>query len=148
MKWSDVQLKPLRINWCDLKLIINKKINHKEIRDELIKNTNSTCQYCGGNYSKFLQCVPSKKKNSENIIEYEICCRLCYIINHINFGFDKDIILVNSNIPQLTIIRQTVDYYLKNDKIPNPKIIDFNATLVPFSIMEFSNFLNNNLQFV
>ncbi|CAH6421136.1 Hypothetical protein KVN_LOCUS153 [uncultured virus] len=140
-----MDLKPLNINVCDLKFLARKadEMKHKELRIDLLKKTNFTCQYCGGNYKKFLMCIPNTKNfdKIDDIANYEITCRLCYIINHINYGFGDETIICQSNFTQKEIVRRTVDFFIQNERIPNPIELDLNVKINPLSVMELSNIL-------
>src|SRR5437016_2958257 len=101
----------------------NEKIS-KQTRNMVLSKNNYTCRYCGGVYPKYLICININKKNS--IDSNDICCRICYIITHLNYGFFREIKLYYSELSQLEIIRKSVDFIIKNNQIPLPKDIDVN----------------------
>ncbi|QKF93627.1 hypothetical protein QKU48_gp0169 [Fadolivirus algeromassiliense] len=110
----------------------------KQTRNKIIMENKYSCRYCGGIYPKYLICcyIPSQKCN-------DVCCRICYIITHLNYGLFQEIKLYHSTMPQLDIIKKTVQYILDNNEIPSPDSIDNNIKLAPFSLLEYINLLNN-----
>lgn len=110
----------------------------KQLRNNILSENNYSCRYCGGIYPKYLICI---KINQINKID--ICCRICYIITHLNYGLFKELKLYYSLMPQLDIIRKTVDFIIKYNEIPPPNKIDENIELTPISLIEFINILNN-----
>lgn len=113
----------------------------KQLRNNILSINNYTCRYCGGVYPKYLICV---KINTLNI--NDVCCRACYIITHLNYGLFREIKLYYSLVPQIEIIRKTVDHVINYEELPLPSDIDENILLAPFSILEFINILNNNVE--
>ena len=111
----------------------------KSARLKIIAEGNYSCRYCGGIYPKYLMCVylPSSKCN-------DVCCRICYIITHLNYGLFQEVELYYSTIPQLEIIRTTVDYIITNNDIPDPAIIDPSLQTPPISLLEYINILNTS----
>ena len=128
-----------------------KKFGHtekipKSIRNIILSQNNYTCRYCGGIYPKYLICI---NINNENFIDLkDVCCRICYIITHLNYGLFREIKLYCSELTQLEIIRKSVDFILENGQIPSPKIIDNNIKIAPISLIEFIILLNNSKTFV
>lgn len=109
----------------------------KSARNKIVCENNYSCRYCGGVYPKYLICIyiPSLKCN-------DVVCRICYIITHLNYGLFDEVALYYSTIPQVEIIRNTVDYIIDNNDIPNPSNIDSNVKLAPLSLIEYINILN------
>ena len=110
----------------------------KKIRNEILAINNYTCRYCGGIYPKYLiSCYILQSKCND------IVCRACYIITHLNSGLFNEINLYYSEMSQIDIIRKTIDLIIKNNQIPLPSLIDENIKILPISILEFINILNN-----
>ena len=136
------------MNWTKERDIITPKcenfrdFGHKDkfsnnIKKSILENSNYSCRYCGGIYPKYLICtyIPSFDCN-------DACCRICYIITHLNFGLFHEIKLYYSSLPQLDIIRKSVDYIINNNEIPSPKNIDNDVKISPISLLEYINLLN------
>ena len=111
----------------------------KKIRNEILSKNNYTCRFCGGIYPKYLIC---------SYISYAKCndvlCRACYLVTHLNSGLFEELQLYYSIMPQCEIIRKTVDYIINNNEIPLPTKIDNDIKLLPISLLEFINILNND----
>lgn len=110
----------------------------KSSRNKIIIDNKYSCRYCGGVYQKYLICsyIPSQKCN-------DVCCRICYIITHLNYGLFQEIKLYYSEMSQVDIIKKTVDHIIENNEIPSPDKIDKNIKLTPLSLLEYINLLNN-----
>lgn len=139
------------MNWIDPRdEIIPKSANFKnfghsdkiskQIRYQVISKNNYTCRFCGGIYPKYLISIKIIIKSKEEI---DVCCRACYIIMHLNYVTFREIKLYHSEMPQLEIIRRTIDFIIINNKIPSPIDIDKNIKISPISSIEFINILNN-----
>jgi len=115
----------------------NEKIDRKE-RGLIVVKHNYTCRYCGGYYPKYLIC-----SYLEDIKGHDVCCRICYLITHLNYGFYNEIKLYYSELSQLDIIKKTVTYIINYSKVPSPDDIDSNVKSIPISLLEFINILNN-----
>lgn len=107
----------------------------KKQRKKILTKYDYRCRFCSGKYLKYLLCFQTKNG------ELDICCRLCYIITHLNFGFINGIEIYCSELSQLDIVRKTVDYIFEHDDIPSPTKIDKNITESPISIFEYTNML-------
>jgi len=113
------------------------KISRQE-RMKILSNNNFSCRYCGGVYQKYLLCcyIPDKKCN-------DVCCRLCYLITHLNYGMFREMKLYYSKMSQLEINKLTVNYIIENNETPVPTTIDENIKLPGLSLLEYINILNN-----
>ncbi|ARF09715.1 hypothetical protein Indivirus_2_94 [Indivirus ILV1] len=113
------------------------KISKSE-RDIILSENNYTCRYCGGVYAKYLMAtyIPHAKMSDAS-------CRMCYIITHLNYGNYHEIKIYYSLMPQLDIVKKSVEYIIENNRIPNPKMIDNNVYLVPISVLEYINIINS-----
>lgn len=106
-------------------------------RNEVLKKYNYTCRYCGGIYKKYLMSIKINEVD-------DVCCRLCYLVTHLNSGLHKEILVFYSELSQLEIIKRTADYIINNGEVPFAQLIDKNIKHVPITILEFINILNNN----
>lgn len=120
-QWNNDKLYPLKIG---VHKHFDKRIQSllKSYEQEHLSHSKK-CDFCGGTYKRLAHCVfhnnmfPIKS----NIV---CCCSLCYMITNFSPFFKQHIILRSSNMSQLQIIRATVDYIIKNKKIPTPEQID------------------------
>lgn len=137
------------MNWLKERDIITSKCENfrdyghndkfsKSARMKILVDNNYSCRYCGGIYPKYLICsyIPSKKCN-------DVCCRICYIITHLNCGFFQEVRMYYSTMSQLDIIKKTINYIIENNEIPLANKIDNNIQLPPISLIEYINILNN-----
>ena len=141
MNWIKSKRIPIKISLSNSESSNNLKGTKKwkSIRKTVLKRDNSTCRYCGGQYLKYLHCIHiDKNKSNNNLENLGISCRGCYIVTHIDFNFNDDIILCWSLTPQIDIIRNTVDFFINNSYIPEIKEIDPNAKKINLSVFEFS----------
>lgn len=116
----------------------NDKFTKKERDDILVKN-NYTCRFCGGVYQKYLIC---------SYYAYDKCsdvaCVACHLITHLNSGRYKEMKLYYSEVPQIDIVKKTIDYIINYGEIPLSTEIDPHIKLPPISILEFISIINNN----
>jgi len=144
MNWTEPRHNLIisRSNINTPKLTENNEIEWTENRKAILNKYKFTCKYCGGFYKKYLYII-------NNLTSNDVCCRLCYLITHINFGFFDEMILCFSNLSQLDIVRKTVNFIIHNKKVPTIIEIDPDAKKLPISLYEFSNILSlyqfNNL---
>lgn len=140
------------MNWKNPKIILIPSISDfkvfgsktnlaQNIKDSIIDSNNRTCMLCGGIYKKGLICYNENDLDTINTI---VACRLCYIIQHLNYDQSCEFDLFVSNINQRDIVRLTIDFIIKNNKIPEPKIIDPNLQPSKLSLIEYINLINNN----
>lgn len=96
------------------------------------------CCYCGGKYSSF---------NAFNYGEQvEIACDLCFKITHINQPSNNNFKLLYSTMPQIDIIRKSINHMYKHNEYPHPTIIDPNVQTINLSDIEYSNILLSSEQ--
>lgn len=119
----------------------NEKIAKNE-RGKILQQHNYTCRYCGGYYPKYLIC-----SYLEHIKLHDVCCRMCYLITHLNYGFFNELQLCHSEKSQTDIIKNSVEYVINQNKIPDPTDIDTNVKSAPISLLEFINILNNQIEY-
>lgn len=148
MEWSNPR-KTLSINVSDIngsKHTIAEDVWNKK-RVETLKKYDYHCSFCGGKFIKYLigYCDEPEKDNKDNM---EICCRSCYLVTHINLGFNHEMSLYYSKMGQLDINRKTTDFIIDNDRIPYPSEIDPDVKVVPLSIMELCNILTSSTNFI
>jgi hypothetical protein len=108
----------------------------RELRELAMKNSQYICRFCGGKYVKYLMGVYVGETDT-----VDVCCKACYIITNLNYGFINGITLCVSDLTQLEIVRKTVDSVIATDEIPSIYEIDNNAKKVPLSIFEYISIL-------
>jgi len=140
MDWHDPRA-PLNLSINNFKHHTPNSNNWRKIRQKVIKHYNNECRYCGGTYNKYLTCFDLNDQIDDH---YEISCKLCNYITHLNYGFFEDITLCFSKMHQLEIVRLTVDFILKYNRIPKILEIDKHAKKINLSILEFINILIAN----
>lgn len=111
----------------------------KKARGDIVAKNNYTCRFCGGVYPKYLICSYITYAKCD-----DVCCRACHLVTHLNAGFFREMKLYYSKVPQIEIIRKTVDFIIENDEMPLPTKIDKDVKLPPISLLEFINIINNN----
>lgn len=138
MNWLNVreEIKPISKNFKYFGH--NEKISNK-MRQCVSSNNNYTCRYCGGLYPKYLMGI---ELNNEVLDEIDVCCRACYIVTHLNFGFLNEVKLYHSTLTQLEIIRKTIDFVIKNNRLPKSIDIDKKVKELPISLIEFMNLIS------
>lgn len=111
----------------------------KQERMKILSLNNYSCRYCGGIYPKYLICcyLDDKKCN-------DICCRICYLITHLNYGMFREMKLYYSTVSQLDIIKNTITYIIENNDVPLPTHIDKNVKLPPITLLEYISILSNS----
>jgi len=121
----------------------------KDERKKKLSEFNNICRYCGGKFKKYLFCfyLSGDPNNKHKYEDLEICCRACYLVTNLNFGLTKELLLVWSEMDQTTILRNTLEYIINSDQVPNPIDIDPKCKRVPLSLYEFINIIikNNNI---
>jgi hypothetical protein len=141
MDWIKLNRVPIKISLSNSKSSNNLKGTQKweSIRKTILNRDNSTCRYCGGQYLKYLHCIHiDKNKSNNNLENLSISCKGCYIITHVDFSFNDDIVLCWSLTSQVDIIRNTVDFVIKNGHLPQIKEIDPDAKKINLSVFEYS----------
>ena len=119
----------------------NQWRNHRTC---VLDKTKNTCRYCGGYYDKFLICINLNENNKMNVENYDTCCKICYTIENLNYGFFKDIKFYYSRLDQLTIVRKTVNYFLVSGKLPRPEEIDPEIKKLDLGVLEIINLMLND----
>jgi hypothetical protein len=115
----------------------NDKISKQE-RNKILTTNNFSCRYCGGVYPKYLMCCYLEDAKCN-----DICCRLCYLITHLNYGMFREMKLYYSEMSQKLIIKETVEHIIENNDVPTPIDIDKNVKLPPISLLEYIIILSN-----
>ena len=110
----------------------------KKNRGTILADNNYTCRYCGGVYPKYLISIYIPKAKVT-----DIACRLCFLISRLNYGNYNEIKLYYSEMNQLDIVKNTVEYIIANNSIPSPNLIDKNIKTSPISVLEYINIMNN-----
>jgi hypothetical protein len=117
----------------------------RQTREEILKIRNQSCRYCGGKYSKYLICFHLDCNQTNNSPKnLEMCCRACYIITHLNYGFLNSITLCWSKLSQIDIIKKTIEMSISNNSVPDITDVDPDAKKSPLSVMELCCILKMN----
>lgn len=106
-------------------------------RKKILEKHGYTCCYCGTMFHKYLICINLNNEDNNSIIELELSCRACFLITHINFGFNDEIELYYSELKQVDIVKKTIVYINEHNKIPFPQDLDENAQKISLSIAEY-----------
>lgn len=113
------------------------KISKKD-RSKILADNNYSCRYCGGIYPKYLMStyIPHAKVS-------DVACRMCFLVTHLNYGFYNEMKIYYSLMSQVDIVKNTVQYIIDNNEIPESNLIDKDVKTSPISILEYINILNN-----
>lgn len=95
---------------------------------------NSMCEYC---------------KYEVNLVDYnnKKICGLCNIIYNNKKEHVNMCLLGYSTLSQNEIVKKTQEYYIKNNKIPFPQIVDSDVKLVNIPVYLYSQFNNKQNNF-
>lgn len=140
MNW-DIDTHTIKIH---IRPYINKYENMIKFKNKALKRDKFKCRCCGGIYSSHLYCsilYNKKKVNIDNIIS---CCKLCYMIYNCKYTYQKQLTLCWSKKKQKVIIKKTIDYIIKNKKIPLITEIDKNAKRLPITLIEYLDVLKGS----
>lgn len=110
----------------------NKYTDTREIRQELLKKHNYTCNFCSIKYDKYLYCIYLDNN-------YHIACSLCYSI--INPNHDNNLIVCMSNMHQVDIIKNSVKFIESDGRAPKYYEIDPDSKIINISMFEFCNLI-------
>lgn len=100
-------------------------------KKELVKLSKNKCYYCNHFFNKYLYCI------NYDVHKY-VVCKFCYTVTNIDFFLHhKGIVLLYSILPQLDIIKKTINYIKDNNKIPLFKDIDVNIKKTKLSLLEY-----------
>lgn len=163
MNWPKTTRKSLSIKTDGLNRITNNSSSSewKKFRREALEKVENTCDYCGGTYDKYLFCIKGETKQKENVKEKDkeqekeekeekqenpenetiVCCKLCYMVTHINYNFKDEFVIGWSKMSQVDIVRKTADLLIKDKTPPSITSIDKNVKVIPISTMELSNII-------
>lgn len=128
--WKNDDLMPI-------KLSISKKYTtnqRRKLHKFCVETGISTCVYCGGSYKKTFY-SEILEKDDENVLIP--CCQLCHMLTEFMPQYSKLICIYDSQMHQLDIIRQTVEYILQTKQIPTVNDIDKNATIIKIKPVKF-----------
>lgn len=115
--------------------LLNKQTTGNYVRQFLKSCKNHVCIYCG------MQFVAFKYHISENNKMYP-CCQLCYMISHYQTKFSKFLIVCQSKISQLNIIKRTISFIRTYHK--NPSITDIDPETIKINIFA-KNFITMHI---
>lgn len=119
MNWTNNITQPLIYGMVERNTYTTKQ--KQSMRRFCHKQLNPMCIYCGGTYRKVSGCTQIDSGSLKP------CCQLCYIITHFIPNYSKMLIICKSVMPQIEIIRLTVDFIHKYKKAPSITDIDENA---------------------
>lgn len=109
----------------------------RDLRNKTLFKNRHSCRTCGGRYSKYLICYYLDRNPTNSAPEnMDSCCRFCYLITHINSGFNDSFVVCVSTLSQKEIVKRTVDLVLKNSVIPTVLEVDPKAKKAPLSVAE------------
>lgn len=146
MNWLESDRIDLEISLSESTSSNNLKSSDQwnDLRKKVLKRANFTCRYCGGRYKKYLHCIHiDRDKTNNKLSNLGICCKPCFMVTNIDYNFNNEVVINWSKVDQLTIIRRTVDFIIKNGYIPNPKDVDPQVKKSPISILELTTVLGN-----
>lgn len=123
---------------------INKYENMIKFKNKALKRDKFTCRFCGGIYSTHLYCSVLYNKKKVNIHNIAACCKLCHMIYNCKYTYQKQLSLCWSRKKQKVIIKKTIDYIIKNKKIPLITEIDKNAKQLPITLIEYLDVLKGS----
>lgn len=106
--------------------------NWPNIRKAVLAKNDNRCNFCGGKYTRYLICIELVTD------KYGTCCKLCYMVKHLDIGSTDKIILGYSDMSQVDIIRKTVD-----NMCPVITMIDPNVKLLKLSPLEYSSLIRH-----
>lgn len=136
MDWQNKNLNDLDIKIINYDKPAINKSDWAKLKSQVLKKNGEICGYCGGRYKKYLYMCSLKDENYE-LDNCVLGCKLCYMVTHITPEVIKECILLVSDLSQREIIRRTVDYYLKHNKIPEIKDVDTEALDLDLSLVEY-----------
>jgi hypothetical protein len=143
MQWSEDVRDPIKKAVTDISNSAKTQISQTKwnaLRVATLKKYKHICRCCGGTFDRYLFCIRidgnSKNNEPDNL---DLMCKACYIIKHINYGFNNEIEVGLSKLSQLNIVRRTIDHVMSYNRVPTMKEIDPDAEKVGLSIMELSN---------
>jgi hypothetical protein len=76
-------------------------------------------------------------------IAYDKKCRLCHMIKSVNIKYMNELILCRSDLSQKDIVRETLQFILKNKKNPLPQEIDPQVKLSEYPLYKYNKELCN-----
>jgi hypothetical protein len=136
MEWQEQRdtLTTQKINFKNL--FFKPKFNDQD-KNDILKKTNYTCRTCGGHYKSYLIMSYIAQESC-----FDLYCNACNIITHLNVGL-KGVDIYYSTLPQLDIVKKTVEFVINNNTVPKPNIIDPSVKEVQISLLEYINLLDH-----
>lgn len=137
MEWFNARdvLKPEKINFKNL---FFKPTHNDQDKNILLKKHNYTCRTCGGHYKSYLIFTYIQKENI-----FDLYCGACHNITHLNTGHSKCMDIYYSEMTQIDIIKNTVEYVINNNHLPQPYQLDPKVKTVQISLFEYINLMEH-----
>lgn len=132
------------INFVNISLNKSKSETELDVFEKNIDNEEHECDICGTsneiiNFAFKQQSVCQKNKMSINI------CPLCKLLFSRNRNDLIFTCICESSLNQIDIIKQTYDYFVKNNTIPSPQTLDKKVKLSDISSNDLLNIDVNKL---
>lgn len=115
----------------------------RSLRKKIMDRDNNTCTFCGLSSSKHMVCDHANGDASDNSqSNLRVLCPLCDLIRHCGLaGIYKNLYLYKSQLPQVDIVKKSVDYFRKTRCVPKPEEIDPDAIFIEGDTINFANVL-------
>lgn len=130
VKWKD----PIHILKPGVNGFSKTGQNWQTIRKATLAKYDNVCNFCGGKYTRYLMCIELGNDH------YGTCCKLCYMVKHLEISLDK-LIICHSELSQVEIIRKTVEL-----QCPSITTVDPNAKIIKLSPLEYSNLIRHDVK--
>lgn len=144
MEWKEPR-RPIRLKTLPYDKTTPHKVDLGD-REQVLKECQYACCYCGGVYKKYLIRIQVYKENYLiNCQEYDIdvCCPMCHLVTHLNTGQFHEMEVHSSKMTQKEIIHKTAEFIQENSRVPHPHEVDPDIKSVPISILEFIHIINS-----
>lgn len=116
--------------------------NIRKYKYSITKKYNNICCYCGGNFSNYNYINSDNSTKKEDVY---LCCKFCHMILNFRHSYCNSLLLCWSDMSQIDIVRNSIDYIIINGTIPQVSDIDKNAKNLNISLIEYINIINNKM---